>query len=342
MILFPRFIYEDGTDAEGAGGNGDGDNKGGEGGAAAPAGITMSEADVKELADLRAFRASIAEKEPDKTPEEIAKLADKEKGEFIKYSSDEGLMKVDEFHAYENLKVKADRDLVFENWLTNWKEENPDVEADEIDARAKADFDEEYKLTSSNDKTRARGEARLAREAAEVRKPLQTTYEKAQGAFKELQSIRQTYPKYEKFMDDLIKETVPEQIVFKTKEGEEDITIDDVKLTEEDKKEIAKQFKNDKNFFSFTKNADKLDTVKAAIAKKIDGYLKVKYFDKVNEAVYIAAKGIGVKKGSNVGAEAPFAIVRGGQLPGGESKISGQKEVEDNDFALRQKINASR
>jgi hypothetical protein len=342
MILFPRFIYEDGAGAEGAGGNGDGDNKGGEGGVAAPVGVTMSEADVQELQSLRAFKASIAEKEPEKTPEEIAKQAEKEKGEFIKYSSDEGLMKVDEFHAYENLKVKADRDLVFESWFTNWKEENPDIEADEIEARAKADFEDEYKLSSTNDKTKARGEARLAREAAEVRKPLQTTYEKAQGAFKELQSIRQTYPKYEKFMDDLIKETVPEQIVFKTKEGEEDITIDDVKLTDEDKKEIAKQFKNDKNFFAFTKNADKLDTVKAAIAKKIDGYLKVKYFDKVNEAVYAAAKGIGVKKGSNVGAEAPFAIVRGGQLPGGESKVSGQKEVEDNDFALRQKVNANR
>jgi hypothetical protein len=334
-------MYEDGAGAEGAGGSGGAANEGGQGGEA-PAAVTMTAAEVQELADLRAFKASIAEKEPEKTPEEIAKLAEKEKGEFIKYSVDEGLMKVDDFHAYENLKVKADRDLVYESFLTNWKEENPDVEPDEIEARAKADFEDEYKLNSSNDKTKARGEARLAREAAEVRKPLQTTYEKAQGAFKELQSIRQTYPKYEKFMDDLIKETVPEQIVFKTKEGEEDIVIDDVKLTEEDKKEIAKQFKNDKNFFAFTKNADKLDSVKAAIAKKIDGYLKVKYFDKVNEAVYNAAKGIGVSKGSNVGAEAPFAIVRGGQLPGGESKVSGTKEVEDNDFALRQKINAGR
>lgn len=341
MILFPRFFYEDGAGAEGAGGNSDVANEGGQGGTA-PAAITMTAAEVKELADLRAFKASIAEKEPEKTLEEIAKLAEKEKGEFIKYSVDEGLMKVDDFHAYENLKVKADRDLVFESWLTNWKEENPDVDADEIDARAKADFEDEYKLNSSNDKTKARGEARLAREAAEVRKPLQTTYEKAQGAFKELQSIRQTYPKYEKFMDELIKESVPEQITFKTKEGEEDIIIDGVKLTEEDRKEIAKQFKNDKNFFAFTKNADKLPEVKAAIAKKIDGYLKVKNFDKINEAVYIAAKGIGMKKGSNVGAEAPFAITRGGQLPGSEGKKSGSEEVAANDLALRQKVNADR
>lgn len=337
MILFPRFMYEEGSPSEG-GGNGGGDNKGGNG-IVAPAGVTMTEADVQELQSLRAFKASIAEKEPEKTPEEIAKIAEKEKGEFIKYSVDEGLMKVDDFHQYENIKVKADRDLVFESYLTNWKEENPEVDPEDIDARAKADFDEEYKLTSSNDKTKARGEARLAREAAEVRKPLQTTYEKAQGAFKELQLIRQTYPKYDKFMDDLIKESVPEQIVFKTKEGEEDIVIDGVKLTDEDRKEISKQFKNDKNFYSFTKNADKLEEVKAAISKKIDGYLKIKNFDKINTAVYEAAKGIGVKKGSNVGAEAPFAIVRGGQLPGKEGSKSGHQEVEESDVALRKKLN---
>lgn len=342
MLLFPRFFYEDGAGAEGAGGNGDGAKEGGQGGAAAPEVVTMTAAEVKELQDLRAYKQSITQKEPEKTPEEIAKLVEKEKGEFIKYSVDEGLMKVDDFHAYENLKVKADRDLVFESYLTNWKEENPDVEADEIDARSKSDFDEEYKLSSTNEKAKARGEARLAKDAAEFRKPLQTTYEKAESAFKELQSIRQTYPKYEKFMEELIKESVPDQITFKTKEGEEDIVIDGVKLTEEDRKEIAKQFKNDKNFFAFTKNAEKLPEVKAAIAKKIDGYLKIKNFDKINTAVYEAAKGIGIKKGSNVGAEAPFAIVRGGQLPGSEGKKSGSEEVAANDLALRQKINAGR
>lgn len=341
MLLFPRFFYEDGAGAEGAGGNGDDAKEGGQGGAAAPEVVTMTAAEVKELQDLRAYKQSITQKEPEKTPEEIAKLAEKEKGEFIKYSVDEGLMKVDDFHAYENLKVKADRDLVFESYLTNWKEENPDVEADEIDARAKADFEDEYKLSSTNDKTKARGEARLAREAAEVRKPLQTTYEKAQGAFKELQSIRQTYPQYEKFMDSVIDEVVPDQLVHKTKEGEEDIVID-VKLTPEDKKEVAKLFKNDKNFFTFTKNGDKLDAVKAAIAKKVTGYLEDKYKQQLRDKIYETGKGIGIKKGSNVGAEALFAIVRGGQLPGSEGKKSGSEEVAANDLALRQKVNAGR
>jgi hypothetical protein len=310
-------MYEDGAAGDGAGGNDNGGNQGtGEGASAAAAAPGMSEADLKELQELRAFKQSIVEKEPTKTPEELQKLAEQEKGAFIKYSVDEGLMKVDDFHTYENLKSTADRDLVYKNWLTNWKEENPDVDPEDIQSRAKADFEDEYKLNSTNEKAKARGEARLAKEAAEVRNPLQSAYEKSQESFKTYKAVQENFPKFNKFMDDLIKEAVPEQIAFKTKEGEDDIVIEGAKVTEEDRKEILATFKTEKAYLNYIKNLDKPEEVKMALAKKIDGFLKVKYFDQVNAKTAETFKGIGLKQGSAVGASQPFGVIKDGKSSG--------------------------
>lgn len=331
MFLFPRFFYEDGAAGDGAGGNGAAGS--GEGGTAAPEVVTMTAAEVKELQELRAYKESITKKEPEKTPEEIAKLAEQEKGTFIKYSVDEGLMKVDDFHTYENLKSTADRDLVYKNWFANWKEENPDVDPEDIQARAKADFEEEYKLNSENAKTKARGEARLAKEAAEARNPLQSAYDKAQDSFKTYKAIQENFPKFNKFMDDLIKEAVPEQITFKTKEGEEDIVIEGAKVTEEDRKEILATFKTEKAYLNYIKNPDKPDEVKKALAKKIDGFLKVKYFDQVNAKTAETFKGIGLKQGSAVGAGQPFGVIKGGKA-GGEGGGGNKETLEQSNAKI--------
>ncbi len=314
MILFPRFMYEEGSPNEG-GGNGGGENKSGEGGSAAPAGVTMTEADMKELQELRAFKESQSAKQ-EKTPEEISKLAEQDKANFIKYSVDEGYLKVEDVHNYETVKGTADRDLVYKNWFANWKEENPDVDAEDIQSRAKSDFEQEYNLNSENAKTKARGESRLAKEANEARSPLQSAYDKAQENFKTYKSIQDNYPKFTKFMDDLIKESVPEQVVFKTKEGEEDIVIEGAKLTDADRKEIMTTFKNEKAYLNYIKNPDKPEEMKKAMAKKIDGFLKVKYFDQVNAKTYETAKGIGLKQGSAVGAGQPFGVIKGGKTAG--------------------------
>lgn len=332
MILFPRFMYDDGAAGEGAGGNGGGDNKGGEGSGAAPEEVKISAEDFKQFQELKAFKESQAAIQQ-KTPEEIAKIADQEKASFIKYSVDEGFLKVEDVHNYENVKATADRDLVFKNWFNNWKEENPDVEPEEIEARAKTDFEEEYKLNSDNAKTKARGEARLAKDAAEVRNPLQSAYQKAQDNFKTYKSIQDNYPKFTKFMDDIIKESVPEQLTFKTKEGEEDVVIEGAKLTDADRKEIMDTFKNEKAYLNYTKNPDKPEDFKKALAKKIDGFLKVKYWEQAHAKTYETAKGIGLKQGSAVGAGQPFGVIKGGKA-GGEGGGGGKETVEQSNARI--------
>jgi len=303
MVLSHRFIYDAGTDNNG----GTDTNTT----LPTPAASTELPEDIKkELEELRAFRESNKPADT-KTPEQIAKEAETKRADFIKYSVDEDLMKVDDFSKFETFKSKADRDLVYESWFENWKAENPDVEKEEISAQAQRDFEEEYKLNSSNEKVKARGESRLHKEAKEIRNPLETSYKSAETQYQHYQTAKENLPKFHKAIDEIVKGSVPEELVYKTKEGEEDITIEGVKITAEDKVEIAKMFKEHKDskyFVSFLQKKGDTTELKSAISKKIEGYLTNKYSKQIQDAIYEKAKGIGLAQGVK-GSKNPFALL---------------------------------
>lgn len=318
MKIFPRFFYNDGSDgsgnaATGASTDGNNNNTSQQQGS----GQIELPADIKaELDRLRAFESTYKKDDtPEKTPEEIAKAEQVDKANFIKYSVDTDLLKVEDIAAHDSIIAKADRDLVYDTWLKNWKEENPEVDAADVAELSKKDFEEEFKLTSTNEKAKARGESRLKKEADEIRSPLVNNYKTAKESYGHYQTVKENYPKFEKAVDSIIQETVPDELVYKTKEGEADIVIEGVKLTKEDKAEIAKLFKTDKNLVTFMqKNTDQA-ALKEAISKKIQGYLTTKYDHQIKDAIYKEAKGIGMKQGSNTGATNSFAHTQnnGGQ-----------------------------
>lgn len=299
-MLLTRFFYDDG--AGDAGGGNTPDNQ-------AP--VTIPEDIQKELNELRAYRDANKPAEI-KTPEQIAKESQTRQADFIKYSVEEELMKVEDFNKYETLTTKADRELVYENWIESWKAENPEVPESEISERAKADFESEYKL--DNEKSKARGEAKLKREADEIRNPVVNSYKEAQKQFDGYQKLKNSYPAFDKAVDDIVKESVPDELVYKTKEKDKDgveqeITIDGVKLTAEDKKEIAKVFKSNKNLISFAQKGSDPAALKKLIADKIQGFLTVKYAPQIQAAIYQKAKEIGIASGSDVGAKNPFGLL---------------------------------
>lgn len=306
MLLFPRFFYDDSAADNQGGGTND-----------APiidAPAVLPEDIQKELAELRAFRETHKPLDV-KTSEEIAKAEQTRKADFIKYSVEEDLLKVEDFTKYESLNAKADRDLVYESWYENWKSENTEVDPADAAEQAKRDFEAEYKLDATNEKTKARGEARLKKEAEEMRSPVVNSYKKAEHQFSNYITAKESLPNFHKAVDDIIKEAVPDDLTYKTKEGEEDVVIDGVKLTPADKAEIAKVFKSNKNFISFLQNKGDTAALKELISNKVQGYLTVKYAKQIQDKIYETAHGIGMKKGSTVGAKNPFGLTgaNGGQ-----------------------------
>ena len=249
------------------------------------------------------------EKELNTPDEEKLKKENLTKAEFLKYSADNNLLKVEDYNKYESLKQKADRDLVFDGYLKSWKEENPHIAADEVDRLAKEDFEAEYKLDSSNEKTKARGLEKLKREAGELRSPYEKSYQDAYGKFTNAKQVEAKVPEFNKFIDDVVKDAIPDKLqVLKTKEGEQEIEVD-VDLTDDQKKEINKTFRNHKVFGQFfNAKPEELKDLKASIQKKIEGFIKINNFEAAVQKGYDTGKGLGVKQGSNTGANNPFAL----------------------------------
>lgn len=266
-------------------------------------GVTTQE-EAKEM--LRTLKAK--EKELSKPNADKEKEAELEKVNVRKFAVEKGLMKDADFTKLDTYTAKQDRDLVYENYLGSWKEENPHLSGDEADRQAKEDFENEYSLNSTNQKTKLRGQTRLTKEAESFRSPLQQSYNSTLEQYREEQTIAQKLPEFNKWVDGIINSNLKDKITITTKEGEEDIAIE-TELTDDQKKEIRKTFKTAKVFTQYhSANKDQIASLEKAIAKKIDGFIKINNFEAIAKKGYDVGKGIGTNKGSNKGADNPFAL----------------------------------
>lgn len=252
--------------------------------------------------------------------------ADKEKQEqirkadLINFAANEGLMRVEDFNSYESLKSRTDRDLLFEKHLGEWKEDNPDVtDPEEILSQAKDDFEREYKLNTENEKQKARGEARLKKDATDLRNPVESKFSQTQTAYQERKALEGKLPEFNKAIASLIEKCTPEKLsISKVKDGEEEFPIE-VELSKTDREELIKIFTTPKTYRAYAANEKDLSKFEGEVTKKVNGFLKTKYFDTAVSTSFEAGKGRGVVKGSNIGAEQPFSVIRGKGTPGKEA-----------------------
>lgn len=333
MRYSPRFYYEDGG-GEGAAGAG-GDT------VVVPEPLLTSDS-LKEygLENKEQLLTILRQHKESNVPaEEKIKQEQLKKADFIKFSAESGLLKVEEISAYETVKGKADRDLAFEKHLEEWKEDNPEVtDPEEILSQAKSDFESEYKINSENEKQKARGLQKLSKFASELRSPLATKHSAAEQAFQERKAVEGKVPEFNKAINDLIEKYTPEKLaISKVKEGDTEVPIE-VELDKKEKAELAKTFLTPKMFIKF-QTAKDLSEFEAVATKKITGFLREKYFDTAVSKGYEKGKGVGTAQGSTVGAEQPFAIVRNLGIPSAEGKKSAEQEVRDNDVAIRKAVN---
>lgn len=279
---------------------------------------------AKELEELRAFRQA-NQKAPEKTPEEVKKEQEKEKAEFLKYAVENDLLSLDDYTKNESLSVKADADLVFEQFIQDFKEENPDITDDaELAEAAKEEFNKTYKLDSTNEKAKEKGLAKLAKEANEIRSPYKSKIEQAKSSFEEERQVREKMPSFEKFVDQQISKVALDKVPFKIKKGDEEIVVE-VELTKEDKEAIAKEFKSPKTFYKYSKSPEEAEK---SLEKKINGWVRVNKMEQAIEKALEIGEGRGIKQGSNVGAEAPFAVRQGQRLSAVKSGLSLEQSNE--------------
>lgn len=351
-MFIPKLIYNDGAAEAAAGGssattaNESNTNNSTDNGNApdtAPKEIPQqifSEQEIKDFGfdSAEALKNYLRQqKENNKPDEEKQKEAALDKAHLIKYATENDLMKPDDFTKLESLQAVADRDLVYKNWLETWKEENADVNPDDIESLSKQDFEAEYKLNSENEKAKERGLAKLKKEADEIRSPLQSTYNKTKQQWDEAKSMAKEYPSYKKFIAEIITENTPDKIVvLKTKEGEDDIEID-VELSKEDKEEIAKIFDNNKNFVKYLGSKNKDKEFKEIVSKKINTYIKANKFDAAVNKAFTTAKGLGVKQGSNVGAENLYGVGNKKENPNGQSTAMSLEDSNKKQAQVRER-----
>lgn len=265
------------------------------------------------------------------SPEEKEKQDNLYQVDMQRYAVENGLMKPEEFQQLNNLKGKENRSLVYEQWLPSWKEENPDVPPAEADKEAQAAFEAEYGLSSSNEKTKARGEARINREAGSIRQPLETSYTKVKADFDEDRTVKADYPGFNKKVSDFIQENIPAQVtIWEGKDGEEQVPIV-IDLTEDQRKDlyqkVAQKMLNSGTYQLFKKGDE--TQLKEIAKRQTEELLWQEHRSTGLAKVAQTFLARGKKQGSTVGAKNPFPTVQDHQKTGGKDHQSAQQEVLD-------------
>lgn len=341
MFILPRFFYDDdATDKTG------GDTDTGNQQQQVNTEVNLlkplfTESQLKDFGfdNAEQFQEHLQRHKENRVPDDVKKKnADMEKAEFLQISTEEGLMNVDEYSAYETISKRTDRDLVFEKFATEYKVDNPEA----TDAIIQEEFNAEYKLDSDKEKVKTRGESRLKKEAEELRSPLSSKHTAAKEYVDNFRVSKKELPAFHKFVDDLVQELMPDTVSLgkakdDTKDDEDEIDIP-ATITKEQREEIAKLFKSPKYFNAFMDNKDKLkETLSPSLSKKINSIIKQNNFDSAITYAFKQGKDIGRKRGSNIGAEQLYSAVKGSL--GNDKAISqtAMQEVNDSDLALRKK-----
>lgn len=268
------------------------------------------------------------QKEVSKPDEDKQKEAELDNANFRKYAIENGLAKEADFKNFQTLSEKQDYDLVFESHLAEFKEDNPEItDPAELIQEAKADFEKTYKLNSDNAKAKERATAKIAKAATELRNPVNTVIDKAKEGYNREKEIRANLPEFEKYIHGKVKQYTPEKaIMYKVKDGEEDVNVE-IELSEADRKAMAKDFANHKNYTEYAKgDKAKLET---ALDKKMQAWVKVNKFDEIAKKTFEVAFERGKSKGSNKGADNPFPLVKAGGNEKSTSTKSADEEIRE-------------
>lgn len=276
----------------------------------------MEELGVGSVEELKALKEKATQTQ--RTPEEKAQDEAIQKKNFELFAVREKLLSSGDFIEHANIMAAQDYDLVFNNFLKEWKEDNEDVIAenqatteDDIRQLAKLDFETKLKLNSDNAKLKQRGEQKLAAEAEKLRTPAKSKYENALARFNEEEEVRVTLPKFSKATNEIILGLIGKEVEWhKGKDGETEFSVT-TEITDAQKKEIAdyvaKKLDTPQNYILFRQG--KADEIRELAEDLVEA--KVSKMFKADAATKIAQayESIGLKKAQQ-GSVNSFATVQ--------------------------------
>lgn len=291
----------------------------------------LKEYNLESIDDLKS-RLKPKEEGKVESPEEKEKRENLYRVEMQKYAVETGQMKPDDFVKLENLKAKDDRALVYESWLPSWKEENPGVDPADADRQAQADFESEYRLNSENEKTKNRGLSKITKEAKEIRKPLESAYDKVKGDFDEDRTVKSDYPDFNKKVSGFIQEHIPAKVkLFETKDGEESVPVE-IELTDDQRKAVyaavSKKIMNAGTYQMYKKGDLKglQELAKKEAEATIWNDQREAGLTKIAETFLKRGDEKGYKRGV-IGAKQPFPLVKDGKNNGGPDTMTAAQEI---------------
>lgn len=299
------------------------------------------------LDSVDALKAKLAKsEEKPETEEEKQKKEAIYNADLQKFSVENNLMKLDDFAKRTQLSAKQDRDLVFEEFSAEVKDEikatlktelEREPTAAEIEERLNQQFGEEYPVDSEKETVKKRAETKLKRDAARIREPQESSFksvkEKFDSKLKEAAEedvIRKDFPAYSKTISDTIVSAIPEKLtVFSGKSEEDEISVSiDVPAEERTKliEDITKEVLDDAaNYALFKKSG--VEGLKAKIEKQVKAELRERYDEKAKEEIVLASIKVGTKRGS-IGAKNSFATNQGKEKDTGGKRTAGQAADE--------------
>jgi hypothetical protein len=269
--------------------------------------------DLDELKEFLAKKNSKAKSEDD-----LKREADVYKANLNKFAVEKGVMSNDDIVKYENQKGRPDKDLVFEKFSGEVKNEIVDDLKEELDReptsaeieeKIKESFEKEFPLESKNKSAKGRAEKKLAKEAKEIRSPFESSYTRAKESFDSERQIAEAYPGYEKKLNSIISKNITKELaVYSEKDGDKDIAAS-IELTDDEQKAVAeKAFKKASTPEMFKLYQEKkFDKITEILREETDTIIWKEYRSRGLQKVASTFQKLGFDKGQ-VGAKESFAM----------------------------------
>lgn len=202
--------------------------------------------------------------------------------------------------------------------MKEFREDNQDIEDEDILDYAKEEFNREFKLDGYSEKQQQRGLAKLDKYVNEIIHPFSEKISKAKEEYDNFKTIKKEFPKFEEFISESVKNVASQKlnvVSFKDKNGE-DINID-IELSDKDKEELYKNFATHKTFYKYNKDGESL---KKELESKMKSWLWVNKKDEIIKSIVEKSVNVGVKNGSDIGARNPYPLSEANYNEGNDTR----------------------
>ncbi len=241
-----------------------------------------------------------------RSEDDIRKEAELENLNFRTFAIKEGHLKEDDIRTYERLTSTPDRDLVFQDFMEDYKTEHPEIEPADLNDAAKEAFDAEYKTASDK---------RIAKLAKDIRSEVVTTFDKAKNEYSEQVKWDSGKERWNAFVKKAIDAALPgdDLTFFDDKDGNDDVKIS-VKMTPEQKAEVAKSVLTPRRYAQFIEGDETaIQKLEATIKERLVSAAKQKHLPDAIRQTITKAVEIGKSRSPFVGATNPFSMAGGGE-----------------------------